>query len=228
MSKYKSSNHLITNPAPPLASHYCYGCEAPAMDRIYREVSKEEARRFIGTNRLIDDTLATDNPSYEGHVIIAGDPHIPPHPIYSADLTLNRSDADFLGMLVEDGPGNSFYIRVSHKQNKLPFPLINYPSIRENSNFPSTLAYGVFTGMLHRFQNICTSMTDFVEETVGMCKKLVPKGYRYGRLNGNFQNFVRQHNAYKTRPSTIIDLFHENGQTVRQNSQGTVGRIENR
>lgn len=197
-----------TNPAPPLANHYCYGCEAPAMDRLYREVSKDIARKFIGTNRLIDDTLATDNPFYERNVIIAGDPHVPTHPIYSPTLTLNRSDADFLGMLVGDGPGNSFYIKVSSKQKKLPFPLINYPSIRENSNFPSTLAYGVFTGMLHRFQNICTSMTDFVDETVGMCKKLVPKGYKYRRLNGNFQNFVRQHNAYKTRPSTIIDLFH--------------------
>lgn len=72
------------NPAPPLANHYCYGCEAPAMDRLYREVFKDIARKFIGTSRLIDDTLATDNPFYERNVIIAGDPHIPMHPISTA------------------------------------------------------------------------------------------------------------------------------------------------
>ena len=197
-----------TNPAPPLANLYCYGCEAPAMDRLYNDVSREIARSFMGTNRLIDDTLATDNIFYERNVIIADDPHIPIHPIYNPNLTLNRSDADFLGMMVEDGPISAFYMRVSHKQTKLPFPLINYPSIRDNSNFPKTLAYGVFTGMLHRFHNICTSALDFVAESVGMCRKLAPKGYKQQRLSRIFQGFVRHHNRYSTRASTLIDHFH--------------------
>ena len=196
-----------TNPAPPLANTYCYGCEAPSMDRIYRDISPDAARKFIGTNRLIDDTLSTDNISYEQNVIIANDPHIPTHPIYPPNLTLNRSDADFLGMLVEDGPTHSFHIRVSHKQTKLPFPLINYPSIRDNSNFPRALAYGVFTGMLHRFQNICTSALDFTEEVVDMCSKLAPKGYRLRRLDSNFQSFIRHHWTYHTRTSTILKIF---------------------
>jgi hypothetical protein len=207
-----------TNPAPPLANLYCYGCEAPAMDRLYREVSRDAARQFIGTNRLIDDTLSTDNILYEQNVIIANDPHIPTHPIYPANLTLNRSDADFLGMLVEDGPTHSFYIRASHKQQKLPFPLINYPSIKSNSNFPKPLAYGVFIGMLHRFQNICTSAIDFTDEAVDMCRKLVPKGYKLSRLDSNFQSFIRHHKTYRTNASSIIQMFHTKlkEQQVRQ------------
>lgn len=197
-----------TNPAPHLADLTCYAHEARTMDRLMHE-DINKARGFLGTFRYIDDILAADNPHLEHLIHIEGEHRDITHPIYPPFLSLNRTTdsphhVDYLGMTISHRL-RSFHINVTNTKQRFPYPKVNYPSL--HGNFPHVLAYGVFTGQLHRFARICTSSNDFIACATQLCSTLIPKGYTYAQLRQHLKTFLNTHNPYKTRWYTMYRAF---------------------
>ena len=58
------------------------------------------------------------------------------------------------------------------------------------SEIPSNIPYGVFTGLLHRFHRICSERSDFADEAVGLASVLNGQGAKLRRLIQCFYSFV--------------------------------------
>jgi hypothetical protein len=190
-----------TNPAPHLADLTCYPHEARAMDRL-RRVSPSRARQFTGTCRYIDDILSPDHPSFSSFVRLADEPDRPQveEPIYPPFLGLKCTSeqpgtAEYLGMTITSQP-KSFIFKITNTKKRFPVAKVNYPSLY--GNFPSTLAYGVLTGQLHRFARVCTTANDFILNTIQLCHALKVKGYVQHKMFKSVDNFLQACNPYKT------------------------------
>lgn len=84
---------------------------------------------------------------------------------------------------------NSFIINIASSKKKFPVAKVNYPSLK--GNFPKVLAYGVFTGQLHRFARTCTLTYDFINNAMSMGRLLMTKGYKRRKLVQYFDAFIR-------------------------------------
>ena len=160
-----------TNPAPHLADLHCYSKESTAMDQL-AQTNPQRAQSFFGTYRYIDDILSVDKRNFDSYVRLVGDQEPSNQPIYPEFLLLNKTtvettSTDFLGMTITS-------------KKKIPVPKVNYPSL--TGNFPRILAFGVFTGLLHRFARICTLTCDFMNSAVEMARLLTTKGYSQRKL----------------------------------------------
>jgi hypothetical protein len=199
-----------TNPAPHLADLTCYKHEAQLIDRLMRE-DIQQARRFLGTFRYIDDLLSADNPRFEEFVRLVGEERVITHQMYPDYLLLNKTTGEeevtYLGMQISSTT-RGFYINVTDNVQRLPQEKVNYPSL--NGNFPESMGYGVFVGQLHRFCRICTSSFDFGRWATSLYNALLCKGYTQTKLVWTLKRFVRDCNPYKTASGAIIQRFlHE-------------------
>jgi hypothetical protein len=181
-----------TNPAPHLADLDCYKKESTAMDRI-ASTNPALAQSFFGTYRYIDDILSADNPNFDSFVRLTDGEEPPNPPIYPDFLLLNKttedtSSTDFLGMNITSS-ADSFIVNVASSKNKFPVPKVNYPSLK--GNFPRILAFGVFTGQLHRFARASTLTHDFLRSAIEMARLLTTKGYSKRKLLQYFYQFIR-------------------------------------
>lgn len=201
-----------TNPAPSLADLDCYTKESKKMDRLMQS-NIAAARNFLGTFRLIDDVLSCDNPHFTQHVLLDnrkdGLEDIP-DPIYPPFLRLSQTNeedtsATYLGMDITSAQ-TGFHVKVSDAQKRLPFPKINYPSLK--GNFPRVLGYGVFVGQLHRFASICTDYKDFLHSCNHLARQLLRKGYVKSRLCHKFSSFINGASfPYRCSKSYLLRQF---------------------
>ena len=174
-----------TNCAPPLANLFLYAFESAYIDRL-EEKDPVSAGQFHMTFRLIDDTLAIDNPQWEAAVA-----DIYPRELKLADTTPHDEAAavHFLGMDIF-GVDDRFRLRVYDKRDDFPFTVVRYP--RMESLIPQTIPYGVFSGQLHRGYRICSMMDDFLSFAVDVGRRLMSNGCRGRRLSMLFSNFVQR------------------------------------
>ena len=162
--------------------------------------------------------LTIDNPLFKKNVLISGKQFIVDessirHPIYPPYLNLEETTdsndyVDYIGMRLRNRrlrKPSPIIIDIAPTKQKFPVPKINYPSL--HGNFPAVLGYGVFTGQLHRFANICTTYEDFIHNSTELTKYLIPKGYSKKKLIRRLSSFIYLHNPYRTHKSTIIGAF---------------------
>jgi hypothetical protein len=184
-----------TNCAPLLANLYLYAYESSFIDRLHAIEGVAAARSFHMSFRLIDDLLSVDNPLLNEYINI-------PAPdseeqgvggIYPAELTLNNTSlADcvhFLGMELRYA-GDSLELDVFDKKTEFPFQVIRYPHL--NSTIPTSIPYGVFTGLLYRRYLICTRKSVFLQRSVELAMTLLDKLCSKRRLCSLFRKFLCQ------------------------------------
>ena len=184
-----------TNCAPLLANLYLYSYESAFIDRLEASVSVAAARSFHMSFRLIDDLLSVDNPLLHAYINV-------PAPeskedgvggIYPAQLTLNNTSlpdcVHFLGMELRYR-GNSLELDIFDKKNEFPFQVIRYPHL--DSVIPTSIPYGVFTGLLYRRYRICNRKPIFLDRSVELATVLMNKRCSKRRLCRLFRKFLCQ------------------------------------
>ena len=121
------------------------------IDRLVDDGKLEEARAHHMTFRLIDDVLSLGNPFHDNFFKTCY-----PSFLTLNDTTLEDGSVNFLGMHVSDIHTSSLSVSVYDKRKDFPFKVVRYPHL--DSAIPSSIAYGVFTGQLHRFKLISSSL----------------------------------------------------------------------
>ena len=134
------------------------------------------------TFRLIDDDLSVDNPDYEEFI-----------DCYPKFLTLNDTTlpegVNFVGMNITEGNEGKIKLQVYDKRKDFPFKVVRYPHL--DSEIPTNLPYGVFTGLTYRNDRICTETEDFIKESVELAKCLQNQGAKKHRLMSGFTSYLR-------------------------------------
>ena len=97
----------------------------------------------------------------------------------------SSDSANVLDMDVKIVEG-SIVTRVFCKTDMFPFSVISLPFL--NSNLDSGLCYRVFYGQVIRFQRLCSFRSGFEERTKFLAGILMQRGYKKGRLQGQFCN----------------------------------------
>ena len=99
-------------------------------------------------------------------------------------------------MHVSDIHTSSLSVSVYDKRKDFPFKVVRYPHL--DSAIPSSIAYGVFTGQLHRFKLISSSFKIFVENACDVAVTLGRQRASFTRLQKTFASFCRER-LFKTR-----------------------------
>jgi hypothetical protein len=140
------------------------------------------------TFRFIDDTLSVDNPQWDA---ATSKPYetggLYPSALVLNDTTITPQKVNFLGMCIVDVSGD-LSISVFDKRREFPFKVCRYPHKR--SLIPEYIAYGVFTGLLHRYYRICTHFQDFLFNAALLARTMVKQGWHLPRLYTAFRRFL--------------------------------------
>ena len=200
-----------TNCAPLLANLYLYAYESTFIDRLSRAKGSAAARSFHMTFRLIDDVLSVDNPlldDYINYPALNGDQKNVGG-IYPSVLTLNDTSLEdrvqFLGMEIKYSDG-SLLLDVFDKKKEFPFEVIRYPHL--DSVIPTSIPYGVFTGLLYRRYRICNRKSVFLNRCVELAMILLNKGCTKRRLCSLFRKFLLRWKPLKWKGS-FQSLFRQ-------------------
>lgn len=159
-----------TNCAPKLANLYLYTYESSFIDRVTHVLGLEAARLFHLYCRLIDDVMSLDNPIVQDYINLSAPVNLErrdgevggiyPSALVLGETTVSPSEVHFLGMTIRDLRG-SLVMDLFDKRSTFPFDVIRYPHM--DSNIPSSIPYGVFTGALSRIYRIGSTSKVFVE-----------------------------------------------------------------
>jgi hypothetical protein len=178
-----------TNCGPALANLYLYAYEAAYMDKLVESAQKDIACQFHMSFRLIDDVLSVDNPHFVDAISrpfeLGG---MYPAALALNDTTVSPTEVRFLGMSVVDVEGKLCF-NVFDKRREFPFTVCRYP--HKCSLIPAYIAYGVFTGLLHRYYRICTQFEHFCWNASLLARTLVRQGWVMSRLRTIFRRFLQ-------------------------------------
>jgi hypothetical protein len=178
-----------TNCGPALANLYLYAYEAAYMDKLVESAQKDIACQFHMSFRLIDDVLSVDNPHFVDAISrpfeLGG---MYPAALDLNDTTVSPTEVRFLGMSVVDVEGKLCF-NVFDKRREFPFTVCRYP--HKCSLIPAYIAYGVFTGLLHRYYRICTQFEHFCWNASLLARTLVRQGWVMSRLRTIFRRFLQ-------------------------------------
>jgi hypothetical protein len=151
------------------------------------------------TFRLIDDVFSVDNPYFMEAI---SKPYesggIYPSALSLNDTSISSEHIHFLGMSIRDVLGKLF-LNVFDKRREFPFAVCRYPHKR--SLIPVYIAYGVFTGLLHRYYRICTEFDDFCDNASLLAHTLIVQGWKVQQLRKIFGNFIRSRLGFRWRIS---------------------------
>ena len=179
--RQRSGIPMGTNAGPGICNLYLYYYESTYIDKLVSEGLFTRAEQCHITFRLIDDDLSIDNPGYEQFI-----------KCYPPFLTLNDTTlpegVNFLGMHITEGKEGKLKIQVYDKRKDFPFKVVRYPHL--DSEIPTNLPYGVFTGLTHRNDRICTEREDFIKESVVLAKCLQAQGAVKHRLVSSFTSYL--------------------------------------
>ena len=200
-----------TNCAPLLANLYLYAYESSFIDRIQGAKGDTTARSFHMSFRLIDDLLSVDNSLLRDYIDLPAPKTLDDGVggIYPEELTLNDTSLEdcvqFLGMELRY-IGNSLELMVFDKKKEFPFRVIRYPHL--DSVIPTSIPYGVFTGLLYRRYRICTRKTVFLKNAVELAMSLRDKRCSQRRLCNLFRNFLFRKAPLRWNCS-VLSLFRQ-------------------
>jgi hypothetical protein len=192
-----------TNCAPLLANLYLASIERTFIDGLW-DTNPQRARRARFCFRLIDDILAVNCP-FSARFLTD---------VYPKELVLERTNigsdtkADFLGMHIQHEAGTSrLSIDIFDKRKEFNFQVCNYPHL--DSVIPKSQAYGVFTGQLHRFNNICTDPKFNLEWAIARASYMVSnRGYSKLRLLEKFGAFGLEYTKFRgVKPRELLAMF---------------------
>ena len=176
-------NDPINRSKPASTAARRSGSESKYVDKLVEDHGVGTARRFHMTFRLIDDVLSAGNPSFSDHV----------QQMYPQSLSLNctnvsDTEVNFLGMSIKWMGHLS--IDVFDKRSEFPFNVIRYPNM--DSNIPTSLPYGSFTGGLYRLYRICNDSKVFLSRAIEFAVLLLRQGCTKSRLIALFQRFLKR------------------------------------
>lgn len=178
-----------TNCAPTLANLYLYAYESAYIDKLLASSHEAIATQFHMTFRLIDDVLSVDNPYWTSAISASqGNGGMYPAALSLNDTTINSQQVRFLGMSICD-IGGKLSFDVFDKRREFPFTVCRYP--HKCSMIPTYIAYGVFTGLLHRYYRICTQFSQFVLNASLLARTLIKQGWMFSRLRIIFRRFIQ-------------------------------------
>jgi hypothetical protein len=141
------------------------------------------------TFRLIDDVLSVDNAYWTNAISFSQDDQgMYPAALSLNDTTITSQQVRFLGMSICDLDGKLSF-DVFDKRREFPFTVCRYP--HKCSMIPTYIAYGVFTGLLHRYYRICTQFSQFVWNASLLARALVNQGWMLSRLRIIFRHFIQ-------------------------------------
>ena len=185
-----------TNCAPELANLYLYVYESNYIDRVIEIEGEQAAHEFHNTFRLIDDVLSQDNVNFSKAV---AEPARTDEKgkdyggMYPAALVLNdttlvdNTGVNFLGMHISSGE-QYFDMDVYDKKVDFDFEVIRYPHIQ--SVMPTDIQYGVCTGMLGRFYEICNDPDKYIHHAKVHMQIMMGKGCNQKRLRKCFASVL--------------------------------------
>jgi len=171
-----------TNAGPGICNLYLYYYESRYIDGLIADGESQKAEECHITFRLIDDVQSVDNPNYESLI------QCYPQFLQLNDTTLETGGTNFLGMNITQNQDHKIMVRVHDKRKEFPFKVVRYPHL--DSEIPSDLPYGVFTGLTHRHDRICTEREDFVRESADLAATLLRQGAIKSRLIKSFASYV--------------------------------------
>lgn len=170
-----------TNCAPALANLYMYSYESEFVDRQDRDV----ATAFRSTFRLIDDVLSVGNPFWEQAVKVSAESGgMYPSCLQLNDTSISSSSVNFLGMQILLRRGR-VVLDVFDKRKEFKFLVNRYPHM--DSLIPSSIPYGVFVGLIHRYYRICSEKETFVRQCRELSRVLVAQGCTVKRIRNEFR-----------------------------------------
>jgi hypothetical protein len=196
-----------TNSAPGLTNLCLYTYEAAYIDKLLVKNLIVMARAFHMSFRLIDDLTSVDNPFYDDFFKSCY-----PSFLTFNDTTLINGDLNFLGMHIFSSASPRLIMDVFDKRKDFPFTVIRFPNM--DSAIPSSISYGVFTGMLYRFFNICGSLFFFIQNAVDVATTLESQGASRSRLFKTFSSFLNMKSKFwasskRSVTKDFSDLFKE-------------------
>ena len=134
---------------------------------------------------------------------------------YPSFLTLNETtledgSVNFLGMHLKDTGSPTLTVDVFDKRKDFPFKVVRYPHL--DSAIPSSLAYGVFIGQLHRFTRICSTPLAFIRNAFDVASTLGHQKASLLRLKETFSSFCRQkirRSRWNVSVSALVCFFKD-------------------
>jgi hypothetical protein len=181
-----------TNAAPSLANSYCHCYEFDFISNLLKNPNPQiqrQATAFHLTFRYIDDTLSIDNPFWQHYVSKpAEEGGIYPTALVLNDTSISQKEVHFLGMSIKSNMSNKLNLDVFDKRKEFPFEVRRYPHM--DSFIPPCIPYGVFTGQLYRFYNICTGWQAFVANSWNLAEVLIRQGSSANKLVHLFSKFL--------------------------------------
>jgi hypothetical protein len=176
-----------------------YSYESQYIDSL----DAETAAKFAWSYRLIDDTLSVNNPFWNSAVTVsAEDGGMYPKCLALNDTSVSPNHVNFLGMSIRLEADGKLSLDVFDKRTEFPFVVNRYPHMR--SLIPSSIPYGVFTGLLYRYYRICSSRVAFVKRCAALAQLMVKRGCSVSRLRSRFRAFLSK----ITRPKWSLRGIH--------------------
>jgi hypothetical protein len=211
-----------TNCAPPLVNLYLYSYECEYIDRLVSTAPAAVAQAFHMTFRLIDDVLSVDNPYFSEAITKSYESGgMYPAALKLNDTTISATEVNFLGMSIRDIGPQQLCLDVFDKRREFNFLVCRYPQRR--SLIPTSIAYGVFVGLLHRYYRICSQFSGFCENAALLARTLVSQGWQSSRLRSVFYSFLSTRMVMKWR-LTLKFCCSEFARLSGMHHGATVGR----
>jgi hypothetical protein len=143
--------------------------------------------------RYIDDVFALDN----AHLQTAISTSAENGGLYPEDLVLEQvnvgtpNHGTFIGVDVSLDDRGKIKTKMYDKTKDFPFKVRKYPLMK--SLIPSSIPYGVFTGVLYRAQRISSQPRDMIDKAVNAAMISWTNGCSYTRLQSSFYAFIAKH-----------------------------------
>jgi len=218
-----------TNCAPLLANLYLYWYESTFIDQLSRN-DAVEAQAFHMTFRYIDDVLSADNPYWTYYSTRPCDEGgIYPRELTLSDTTLDEGNlVHYVGTSITNPPlpSRPFHIDVFNKRSEFPFVVRLYPHM--SSLIPTNIPYGVFTGQLHRFAEICSTPLAFINQAISTASVLLQRGCVLKRLCRCFKASLQRRYAKPQPPETEhkARYTHYNPAAAAKESKGRMRFVQ--
>ena len=113
-------------------------------------------------------------------------------------------------MHLKDTGSPTLTVDVFDKRKDFPFKVARYPHL--DSAIPSSIAYGVFIGQLHRFTRICSTPLAFIRNAFDVASTLGHQKASLLRLKETFSSFCRQtirRSRWNVSVSSLICFFKD-------------------
>ena len=173
--------------APELANLYLYSYESEFIDRLC-VTDHTAARAFHLSFRLIDDLLSMDNGAFDVFSRCLEEGGVYPRSLACGCTSSSLDRVQFCGLDISTR-GKGCLISVYDKKSTFPFLVKNYP--HSDSNIPRPILYSAFTGQLHRFFRVSSTLDIFLSSVKDMTTKMIVEnkcGVRV--LTQKFRSFV--------------------------------------